>query len=154
MVATSRRYHVALVDPLTLSGLQRLGEAFPLAAGRVHFDAARQPQQAGPSPLRQQAEERLRAAQLLLEQGSVGPAVELLLSAMLAAAADLAGQSNAPAPQQAGVWLHAEILPKRLLNDAQAAALMRAQAFAQAPELPESLVQALLQDARALLAVA
>ena len=87
-------------------------------------------------------------------KGSVGPAVELLLSAMLAAAADLAGQSNAPAPQQAGVWLHAEILPKRLLNDAQAAALMRAQAFAQAPELPESLVQALLQDARALVAVA
>ena len=80
----------------------------------------------------------------------MGPAVELLFSAMLASVADLAGLPNAPAPQQAGVWLYAEILPKGLLSDAQAEALMRAQAFTQAPELPESLVQTLLQDARAL----
>jgi hypothetical protein len=143
---------VALVDPLTLSGLQRLGEVFPFADGRVHFDAAAQSQQKGPSPLRRQAEERLRAAQMLLEQGSHGPAVELLLSALLAAAADLAGESSAPAVQQAGVGLHGEILPKGLLNDSQATALMRALAFAQAPELPEALVQTLLEDARALMA--
>jgi len=141
---------VALVDPLTLSGLQRLGEAFPFAAGRVHFDAATEPQTTGPSPLRRQAEERLQAARLLLEQGSRGPAVELLLSAVLAAAADLAGEPSAPAAQQAGVWLHGEILPKGLLSDAQAAALTRALAFAQAPELPEPLLQSLLQDARIL----
>ncbi len=141
---------VALVDPLTLRGLQRLGEDFPFAAGRVHYDAASQPAPAGPSPLRRQAEERLRAAGLLLEQGSRGPAVELLLAAMLAAAADLAGETAAPAPRQAGVWLHGEVLPKGLLSADQAAVLMRALALVQAPELPDALVGSLLDDARGL----
>jgi len=143
---------VALVDPLTLAGLQRLGEAFPFAAGQVHYDTAAQPQREGPSPLRRQAEERLQAAQLLLEQGSQGPAVELLLSAMLAAAAELTGETRAPSPQEAAIWLHGEILPKGLLNDEQATALMRALAFSQSPELPETLVQTLLEDARVLMA--
>ncbi len=142
---------VALVDSLTLAGLQRLGEAFPFAAGRVHYDAAAQPRPKGPSPLRRQAEERLRAAQLLLQQDSHGPAVELLLSAMLATAADLAGETSAPTAQQAGVWLHGEALPKGLLNAEQAAILMRALALAQAPELPVTLVEEILEDTRSLL---
>jgi hypothetical protein len=141
---------LALVDPLTLSGLQRLGEAFPFASGKVHFDATERAVSNAPSPLHRQAEERLRAAQLLLEQDCHGPAVELLLSAMLAAAADLAGETHAPSLQDAGVWLHGEILPRGLLHEGQATALMRALAFAQAPELPETLVQTLLEDARSM----
>ncbi len=149
----SENVPIALVDPLTLTGLQRLGEAFPFAAGKVHFDAAVEPRPAGPSPLRRQAAERLQAAELLLAQGSHGPAAELLLSAMLATAADLAGETRSPSSQEAAVWLHGEILPKGLLNDVQAAALMRALAFAQALELPETLLQTLLEDARGLVEI-
>jgi hypothetical protein len=144
---------VALVDPLTLSGLQRLGEAFPFAGASVHYDAAEQAEPRGPSPLQIQAREKLRAAELLVEQNCHGPAVELLLSAMLAAAADLAGQSRAPAPNEVGVWLHGEILPKGLLGEGQANGLLRALALAQAPELPEALARGLLEDARSLVAV-
>ncbi len=52
---------------------------------------------------------------------------------MLAAAADLAGKTRFPSSQEAGGRLHGEILPKGLLNDVQAAVLMHALAFAQAP---------------------
>lgn len=143
---------VALVDSLTLNGLQRLGEAFPFAGASVHYDAADQPIASGPSLLQTQAREKLRAAELLVEQNCHGPAVELLVSAMLAAAADLASQSRAPSAQEAGVWLHSEILPKGLLGEGQAACLLRALALAQAPELPETLVHSLMEDARGLVA--
>ncbi|WP_260291939.1 DEAD/DEAH box helicase [Sedimenticola hydrogenitrophicus] len=147
----SQHIPVALVDPLTLTGLQRLGDAFPFAVGQVHYDAAAQPQPQGPSLLRRQAEERLEAARLLLEQGSRGPAVELLLSAMLAATADLAGETSAPTAQQAAVWLYGEALPRGLLEEGQAAILIRALALAQAPELPQSMLEAMLTDAQTLL---
>jgi hypothetical protein len=137
------------VDPLTLTGLQRLGDAFPFAGGRVHYAAA-QPRSRGPSLLRRQAEERLGAARLLLEQGSRGPAVELLLSAMLAATADLAGETSAPMAQEAAVWLYGQALPKGLLEEGQAAILIRTLALAQAPELPQSILEAMLTDAQTL----
>ncbi len=142
---------IALVDPLTLSGLQRLGEAFPFATGRVHFDAGTESGSSTSSALRRRAEQRLQAAELLLEQHSYGPAAELLLSAMLAAATDLVGDVEVPTPREAGVWLHGEVLPKGLLNETLAAALMRALALVQAPELPEALVLTLLRDTRAFL---
>jgi superfamily II DNA or RNA helicase len=141
---------VAVVDPLTLNGLSRLGEVFSFADAAVHYDAEVASAQATGSRLQAQAKEKIRAAELLAEQACPGPAVELLISAMLAATADRAGQPRAPSPQEAGLWLHREILPKGLLGDAEASALMRALALAQASEVPESLVQAMLDDARRL----
>jgi len=67
---------------------------------------------------------------------------------MLVAVADQAGQPRAPSPQEAGLWLHRQVLPKGLLGDAEVGTLMRALALAQAPELPEILVRTLLADAR------
>jgi superfamily II DNA or RNA helicase len=142
---------VALVDALTLKGLMRMGDAFGFSAARVHLDAADRPQPEGPSPLLHHAREQLRGAELLIGQQCPRPAVDLLISAMLGAAADLAGQDHAPALREAGLWLHGEILPKGLLAEHQSAALQRALALAQAPHLPDSLVQGLLEDARVLM---
>jgi superfamily II DNA or RNA helicase len=142
---------VALVDPLTLTGLQRLGEVFPFAGADVHYDAAKQPKTRGPSLLQIQAREKLHAAELLVAQNCHGPAVELLVSAMLAAAADLAGQNRAPSVQEAGVWLHGEVLPKGLVGEGQVNGLLRALALVQTPELPETLVRGLVDDARGLI---
>ncbi len=66
---------------------------------------------------------------------------------MLAAAADRVGERNPPAAPQAAVWLHTEVLPKGLMDSEQANTLMRALALAQAPELPDVMLDALIADA-------
>ena len=81
--------------------------------------------------------------------------MDLLVSALLAAAAVRADQATAPAPQQAGVWLYGEALPRGALNQDQAALIMRGLALAQgADAVPEALVRGLADDVGAFVAEA
>ncbi len=48
--------------------------------------------------------------------------------------------------QDAGVWLYAAILPGGLLNQDEAALIMRAVSLAQSPSVPETLLTDLLMD--------
>ncbi len=141
------RIPVALIDPRTLGGLRRLGAASPVADAQTLFE----PSDAGAEPaeprLLVQAREKLRGAEVLIQQACPGPAMDLLVSALLAAAAVRADQATAPAPQQAGVWLYGEALPRGALNQDQAALIMRGLALAQgADAVPEALVRALAAD--------
>ena len=137
---------VALIDPRTLKGLGRLGAGSPIAEADTLFEAA-PPVEIEPLLLRQ-AREKIRAAGLLIQQSCLGPAVELLSGGLLAAVAHLAGETAAPEPQRAGVWLYGEILPRGLLDQNQAALMARALALAQSgSDLPEAMVRELAGDA-------
>ena len=137
---------VALIDPRTLGGLRRLGAASPVAESRTLFEA--QPTAASAEPrLLTQAREKLKGAEVLIQQSCSAPALDLLLGAILGAAAVRAGQNTAPTPQQAGVWLYSEALPKNALTQEQAALVMRALALAQGAEsVPEGLLRQLAAD--------
>ena len=66
----------------------------------------------------------------------------------MTAAAARAEVDQPPSPQEAGVWLYGEALPKGWLTQDQAGLIMRGVALAQAPAVPEALLQELLGDVR------
>nr|WP_296752134.1 DEAD/DEAH box helicase [Thioalkalivibrio sp.] len=140
---------VALIDRRTLNSLHRLGAASPLAGAEpVYAPAEAAPARPAIHPLARKATENLAAARLLLQQGSAGPALDLLLGALLAAAALRTGRSEAPTPQQAGVWIYGEALPAGLIDPADAAVLMQSLALAQAGDsVPEALLGGMLSAA-------
>ena len=141
------RIPVALIDPRTLGGLRRLGAASPVAAAQTLFEAQAEGAAPAEPRLLTQARDKLRGAEVLIQQACPGPALDLLLGALLAAAAVRAGQATPPAPQQAGVWLYSEALPKGVLTQEQAGLVMRGLALAQGAEaVPEALVRALAAD--------
>jgi len=144
---------VALVDPLTLKSLQRLGSASPVQEGETYY-TAESDSRSSESVLLKQAREHFTAAELLLEQTHKGPALELLNTALLATAAARGGQGRAPTPEQAGVWLFSEALPQGWLDQGQAALIMRGLSLAQASELPDALLASLLEDSRGFIHVA
>jgi len=137
---------VALIDSRTLGSLQRLGAVSPLAEAQIHFAAA---QPAEPAGTRQQrlARERLDAARVLAHQNASGPALELMVSALLAAAAARAGTERVPAAHEAALWLYAEALPRGWIDATQAALITGAIGLAQAPSLPGPLLEKLFDDA-------
>jgi superfamily II DNA or RNA helicase len=139
---------VALIEPRILNGLERLGAASPVADARTYFDAAEAGGGPAGSRMAALARERLKAAEVLIGQQCLSAATELLNSASLAAAAARAELEQPPSPQEAGVWLYGEAMPKGWLTQDQAGLVMRAVALAQAPAVPEALLQELLGDVR------
>ncbi|CAK0769237.1 DEAD/DEAH box helicase [Gammaproteobacteria bacterium] len=140
----SERLPVALLDLRTVRSLDRIG--LGLGETTRYFNVGQTP--APESRLRQRAREQLQAAEVLLAQQCHGPAVELLLAAMLSSAAEHAGRHQPLSPQEAGVWLYAEALPQALLSPEQGHALMRALALSQTPQVPAVLAQAVWEDAK------
>nr|WP_320011272.1 DEAD/DEAH box helicase [uncultured Desulfobulbus sp.] len=145
---------VALIDRLALKGLQRLGAGSPLAEAESLYDAAVEEEKSGESRLVRQAKEKLKAAQLLLEQGMCGSALEMVFAALLTAAAARADLAAPLERSEIGVWAYGEALPQGLLNQEEVGLLMRALGFVQGGMAPEPLVRALLDDAEAFLASA
>lgn len=140
---------VAFIDPRTLAGLQRLGAASPVADSTVLFEVE-QNETVKVSLFVRVAQEKLRAAEVLIEQKCMTGAVELLSSAMLAAAAGKAQATRVPTAEEACVWVYAEALPKGILLPEQANALVRAIAVSKAPQVPGDLIFEILEDARRL----
>ncbi|NEX21984.1 DEAD/DEAH box helicase [Thiorhodococcus mannitoliphagus] len=146
---------LALIDCRTLASLGRLGTASPVADAESVFEtetASFEPP--AEHPLLRRAREGLEAATLLARQSCPGPAAELLLTALLAAAAHRAGREDPPAAQQVGVWLYAEALPTGALTADDAALLMRAVALAQGGQaLPQELLETLIEDVSTFVAI-
>ncbi len=139
---------VAVIDRCTLNGLSRLGAASPVSLSQTYYDASQLTADGGLSRLAALAAEKLQAARVLMEQNCQNSAVELLLSSLLAAAADRAGLDQPIAAPEAGVWIYGEALPKGLLSQEEVGLLMRGITLAQSQSVPESLISGLLDDAQ------
>jgi hypothetical protein len=139
---------VALIDPRTLASVQRLGTASPIGETRVLFEGAARTARHPGERLQHQARERRDAAGLLRQQHCPGPALELLLSALLAAAAVRAGQDRAVPASDAALWLYGEALPKGWLDGGQAALIMQAAGLVQTTAaVPDPLLTGLFHEA-------
>jgi superfamily II DNA or RNA helicase len=138
---------VAIIDMRTLTGLARLGGGSPVAEKQILYNGAEhKTAEPGPSGLQILAAEKFKAATVLIDQNCSGVALDLLLSALLVKASDQADLTTAVTPQDAGVWLYSEALPKGLLTQDDAALIMRTMALAQSPSVPENMVNDLCMD--------
>jgi hypothetical protein len=137
---------VAVIDRCTLNGLSRLGAASPVAASHTYYDASLHADKGGMSRLAALAAEKLQGARVLMEQHCHNSAVELILSSLLAAAADRAGLEQPVTAREAGVWIYGEALPKGILNQEEVGLIMRGITLAQSQSVPESLITGLLDD--------
>ncbi|MFN2366642.1 MAG: helicase, partial [Desulfurivibrionaceae bacterium] len=142
---------VAVIDLRTLNGLARLSTGSPVETGHTYYDASRDRDSQQTSRLTAQAVEKFQAAQVLVEQKLIGPAVEMLLASLLAAASDRAGRQNSVPPQEAGVWLYGEAMPKGLLSPPEADLITRAVSLSHCPSVPETLATELVRDTEAFL---
>jgi len=139
---------VAVIDQRTLSSLARLGTASPVADSVTYYDAAETREDSEKVPrLTALAGEKFKAARILVDQQCPDAAVELLLSALLAAASGRADLDNSIFVQDAGVWIYGEALPKGILNQDEAALIMRGITLAQSPAVPQPLINQLMDDA-------
>jgi hypothetical protein len=140
---------VAVIDVRTRGQLQRLG-LDPLAAA----GAVPEPEPEPERPWRQLADEKMRAARLLLQQGHPSAVPDLLCAALGAWAADLA-QLDAPvSPDELAVWLYSQALPEGLVDERQAVAIAPLLGLRLAARVPEALLEQILQDIEALFATA
>ncbi|CRI67708.1 hypothetical protein THIOKS1770002 [Thiocapsa sp. KS1] len=145
--AISGQVPVALIDPRTLSGLRRLGDASPIARAHPLVEPTEDRRNLQEPKLRSRAREKLRGAEVLIQQACPVPAMDLLLGALLACAAVRAEQETPPTPQQTGIWLYSEALPKGILTQDEAGLLMRALALSQGAEaIPDALLRDLAAD--------
>lgn len=146
-----REIPIALMDHRTQLSLSRLGAASPIADAQPILES-KVTETANEHPLARKARSHIEAAELLIQQGCPGPALELLLGALLAVAAWRAGNAEPPTLREAGVWIYGEALPAQALNADDAMLLMRAIALHQAGnKVPEPMLQELASDASAFL---
>lgn len=144
---------VAIIDAKTLASLQRLGTGSPVAESRLLFEPD-EVEQKTISPLFKSAEAKLRSAEILMGQQATAGVMDLLASAMLMMAADKAGLAQVPAMDAAVLWLYSEALPQQLLNQEQVGSIVRALSLSHHSEVPLTLLEQVLTDARLLCATA
>ncbi|MGR9087295.1 MAG: DEAD/DEAH box helicase [Gammaproteobacteria bacterium] len=140
---------VVVIDSRTLAGLLRLGAASPVADSRSLYESEVKDRTAI-HPLLKSAEAKLRSAEILLEQQASDGVMDLLAASMLTAAAAMAGLRQVPAADTAAIWLYSEALPKQLLTQEQAAAIVRAVSLSRNQDVPLNLIEQSLADARLL----
>jgi hypothetical protein len=135
---------VALIDRLALKGLQRLGPASPLAEAKIYAETPVAPD--SPSPLARTAARKLQAATLLMEQQRADSAPDLLVAALMAAAADRAGLESPLNSQEAGVWLFGPGVSRGYLSIDEANLIMRVMVLAQGTTVPRELLNTLVDE--------
>ena len=139
---------VALIDPRTFKGLQRLGTASPVGETNIYYEVEQDKLLGHGSPLLSLAKEKLKAAEVLVEQQCLTGAMDLLSSAMLSATAGKANLSQVPSPEQTSVWLYSEAMPQGIVTADQATVLARALSLSNASQVPANLVYEVLEDTR------
>ncbi len=145
-VELSATIPVALIDQISLKSLSRLGTASPLADAETYYEPDGNQPGSGQSRLSVMATEKLNAAQVLVSQNLDNSALELLISALLARTADLAGLDTPPSPADVGVWVYSEAVPGGFITHEEASLIMRAIGLGQAATIPRDLLVTLLED--------
>lgn len=142
---------VVVIAAKTLSSLQRLGAASPVANAHVIYQPE-ETQQASINPLIKIAQNKLRSAEVLVEQQCYAGVMEILAATTLTTATIASGQQQIPNLEKATVWLYSDILPQQLMTAEQIATIVKIIALSQNIDIPDALVQQSLLDTQTLLA--
>jgi superfamily II DNA or RNA helicase len=147
-IELSESIPVALMEPQTYLGLKRLGAASPIAEMKLLLDIRPDCEAGQESAYTRLAKDKLSSAELLIDQGQLVGAADLLAAAMIAGVADRAGWAQLPNADEVSLWVYTDALPNKHLLAEQGAGLVRAISLAKAPSIPEALVFEILEDAR------
>lgn len=142
---------VVVIEAKILSNLQRLGTVLPIADVKVIYEAEEN-QKDIINPLIKIAQDKLRSAEILLEQQCYAGVMEVLAATMLTVATVASGEKQIPSLEKATVWLYSDVLPKQLMTAEQIAAIVRVISLNQTIDVPEVLIQQALVDAQLLVA--
>jgi len=142
---------VVVIEAKILSNLQRLGAASPVADAHVVYEPE-VTQQETINPLIKIAQDKLRSAEVLVEQQCYAGVMEILAATCLTVAAIASGQQQVPNVDKATVWLYSDVLPQQLLSAEQIATIVKIIALSQNIDVPDALVQQSLLDTQILLA--
>jgi SNF2 family DNA or RNA helicase len=140
---------VVVIEAKTVSNLQRLGNSSPIAEVKTVFEAEEN-QAEIENPLIKIAQDKLRSAEVLVEQQCFAGVMEILASTMLILATVAAGENQPPTMDKATVWLYSDILPQQLMTAEQIASIVKVISLTQNVDVPEILVQQALIDTQAL----
>ncbi len=147
----SEEVPVALMEPGTYTGLQRLGSSSPLASMVPLFELQQETNKPVVSPMLILAKEKLRAAEALIDKNCPAVCSELLATSMIAALVSQTETTKPPELAEATVWVYSEAIPQGLLNSEQASIVTRAISLINATTLPDKLLEQILNDARELI---
>lgn len=142
---------VVVIAAKTLNNLQRLGTASPVGDVKLVYEREKDQQQTI-NPLVKLAQDKLRSAEVLVEQECYAGVMEVLAATMLTLATVASGQKHIPSMDKATVWLYSDVLPQQLMTVEQIAAIVRVISLSQNVDVPDLLVQQALADAQGLLA--
>ncbi|MBU2643250.1 DEAD/DEAH box helicase [bacterium] len=146
-VELSRSVPVALMEPRTWAGLQRLSNASPVAGMETMFEYQQPITVPSVSPFLIQAKEKLKAAEALLENDCSSVCLELIALAMVTAVTALTDETKPPTLDDAAVWIYSELLPRGIIDNNQANVMMQAISMKNASNLTKELVVKALDDA-------
>ena len=140
---------VTLISTTTLTGLQHLGMVANLVDTPNTTILYENKAETSPAnPLLKLAQEKLRAAETLLEGNCNAGVMELLGSALLATVATLAKITQIPSIETATIWMYSEALPKELLTSDQAATIIRICSLSHATDIPKILINQSMEDTK------
>ena len=141
---------VVVIETKILANLQRLGSTSPVANAQVIYEPE-ETQQEIINPLIKIAHDKLRSAELLVEQQCYAGVMEILAATILTVATIASGQQQVPSLEKATVWLYSEILPQQLMTAEQIATIVRVIALSQNIDVPNELIEHSLKDTQLLL---
>ena len=141
---------VAVIDARTLSSLQRLGASSPVADAKILVEEENQ--QGSINPLVKITLDKLRSAEILVNQQCYAGVMDILATTMLTVATYASDQKQIPTLEKATVWLYSDVLPKQLMTVEQVGAIVRVISLSQNVEVPEVLIEQALSDTQALVA--
>ncbi len=142
---------VVVLESKTLSNLKRLGAASPVADTQLMY----QPEHVQPdtiNPLIKIAHDKLRSAEVLVEQRCYAGVMEILAATILTIATIASGQQQVPSLEKATVWLYGDVLPQQLMTAEEIASIVRVIALSQNIDIPDVLIDDSLKDTQVLLA--
>lgn len=142
---------VAVLEVNTFASLQRMGVASPVTNAQLIYTAD-ETLHNNINPLIKIAHDKLRSAEILVEQQCYAGVMEILAVSILTIATIASGQQQVPSPEKATVWLYSDILPQQLISAEQVATVVRVIALSQNIDVPDSLVQQSLVDTQVLFA--
>ncbi len=140
---------VVVIEAKTLSNLQRLGAASPISETKTIYEAEENSQDAI-NPLLKIALDKLRSAEVLVEQRCYAGVMEILATTLLTVATVASGQKQIPVLEKATVWLYSNVLPQQLMTEDQVNSIVRVIALSQNVDVPDAMIEKSLLDTQAI----